>query len=268
MTATEAGRRVVAQRWSQELSRWAIPDDVLVGAPASPWVFDPKAFRPVPNAPLNQTQLAILTLLDRCEERSVLDVGAGAGAGVLPIAGSIRSLVALDQDAAMLGELALASESVPEAMVETRVGDFFALENGLGRYDVVTSQNVVYNIDDLFGFLEGLIAHARTGVVLEMTLHHPHYGLNLLWQRFHQLQRPTTPDATDVIEALVILGVTPRVFVGPPLARIEEPAQRIVSTRRRLCLAPSDDVAIQEALDEGLVLTNPSVTLVCELLDA
>jgi 2-polyprenyl-3-methyl-5-hydroxy-6-metoxy-1,4-benzoquinol methylase len=266
--ASEPARQALASRWSSNLTDWAIPQEVLASAPESPWSFDPNAFRPRMDETLNHTQHAILALLDRSSDRSVLDVGAGAGAGVLPIAPSVHSLLALDQNAAMLEVLALESEAVPEMIVETRVGDFFDLEPGLGRYDVVTSQNVIYNIDDLFGFLTGLLNHARVGVVLEMTLHHPHYGLNLLWQRFHQLERPSSPSAADVIEALEMLGVTPRVLVGPSLARVDDPAQRIISVRRRLCLGPDDDPRIQAALAEGLTLANPAVTLVCELGDA
>jgi hypothetical protein len=165
----------------------------------------------------------------------------------------------------MLEALALESESIPQMLVETRVGEFFALQPDLELYDVVTSQNVVYNVDDLFGFLGGLIAHAKEGVVLEMTLYHPHYGLNLLWRRFHQLERPSTPSAVEVIEALIMMGMTPKVVLGAGVRRGSDPATQVISTRRRLCLSSREDVAIQAALEEGLVLPNPAVTLVCEL---
>ncbi|WP_298208026.1 class I SAM-dependent methyltransferase [Ferrimicrobium sp.] len=263
----DVARKALAQRWSSQLGEWAIPEEILAQAPESPWAFDPNAFRPLREASLNQTQVALMNLLNRSPYRSVLDVGAGAGAAVLPIGSSIRSLLALDQNAMMLEVLALESEATPEMLVETRVGDFFSLEPELGRFDVVTSQNVIYNIPDLFGFLEGLLAHAEVGVVLEMTLHHPHYGLNLLWEEFHQLQRPTNPTATDVIEALEMLGVTPKVAIGPGLRRSFDPAQQIISTRRRLCLGSSEDRAIQLAIQAGHLLSNPTLTLICEVAD-
>lgn len=264
----DAVRSALAQRWYRQLQDWAIPEELLAKAPESPWTFDPNGFRPLRDVPLNQTQLALVELLARSAHRSVLDVGAGAGAAVLPIGSAIRSLLALDQNAEMLEVLALESEASPELLVETRVGDFFDLEPELGRFDVVTSQNVVYNISDLFGFLEGLLAHAEVGVVLEMTLHHPHYGLNLLWEEFHQLQRPTDPSATDVIEALTVLGVSPKMVIGPGLRRSMDPAQQIISTRKRLCLAPTEDRAIQAAIQAGRMLVNPTVTLICECAGA
>jgi SAM-dependent methyltransferase len=267
MIVNQAIRDELASRWSRELREWVIPEDLLAGAPESPWSFDPRAFSPVYDGSLNHTQEAIVDLLDRSLTRSVLDVGAGAGACVLPIGASIRSLLAVDRNAEMLEVLALESESIPQMLVETRVGEFFALEPDLGRYDVVTSQNVVYNVDDLFGFLTGMIAHAKMGVVLEMTLYHPHYGLNLLWRRFHQLERPSAPSAAEVIEALIMLGKTPKVILGAGIRRSSDPATQVVSTRRRLCLSPREDIAIQAAIDEGLLLPNPSVTLVCEFID-
>ncbi|MCL5052312.1 class I SAM-dependent methyltransferase [Ferrimicrobium acidiphilum] len=267
MNADQAVRDELGSRWSRELREWAIPDDLLAVAPDSPWSFDPRAFSPVYDGPLNRTQEAIVDLLDRSPSRSVLDVGAGAGACVLPIGSFIQSLLAVDRDAAMLEMLALESESIPQLLVETRVGDFFALEPDLELYDVVTSQNVVYNVDDLFGFLGGLIAHAKVGVVLEMTLYHPHYGLNLLWRQFHQLERPTAPSAVEVIGALVMMGITPKVALGAGVRRASDPATQVISTRRRLCLTPREDVAIQSALEQGLVLPNPTVTLVCEFAD-
>ncbi len=264
MIIGQAARDELASRWSRELREWAIPEDLLAAAPESPWSFDPRAFAPVYDGSLNHTQEAIVDLLDRSPSRSVLDVGAGAGACVLPIGSSIQSLLALDRDAAMLETLALESESIPQMLVETRVGDFFELQPALELYDVVTSQNVIYNVDDLFGFLGGLIAHAKEGVVLEMTLYHPHYGLNLLWRQFHQLERPSTPSAVEAVEALIMMGMTPKVVFGAGVRRASDPATQVISTRRRLCLTPREDVAIQAALEEGLVLPNPAVTLVCE----
>lgn len=265
MIATTAARDEIANRWSRQLGEWAIPADIIASAPESPWLFDPRAFTPVYGEPLNRTQEAIFDLLGRSPGRSVLDVGAGAGACVLPVGASIRSLLAVDRNPAMLEQLAIESESIPEMLVETRVGDFLAIESDLGRYDVVTSQNVVYNVEDIFGFLSALIAHANIGVVIELTLHHPHYGLNLLWQRFHKLQRPSTPSATDVIEALSVLGNTPKVLLGAGVPRPLGKADLVISTRRRLCLSPRDDVAVQEALEEGIMLPNPAVTLICEV---
>lgn len=256
----DAARAYLAVRWREQLAGWAIPEELTRAVAAEPFALDPAIFAPHFDAPLTPTQAAILELAGEDRQASVLDVGAGRGATVLPIADRLGSVLALDQRADMLEALAVDSERIPSVIVETRVGEFLALEPELGSFDVVTSQHMVYNVPDLFGYLEGLLRHARRGVVLEMTAKHPFAGLDLLFWHFHRLERPVGPTVADVLQALRVLGCAPRIAIAPD--RPGDPARRLASTRQRLALPKEREPELAELLAVGYWLPNPSVTVV------
>ena len=78
-------------RWREQLDGWAIPAEILTAAPESPWTFPvglfrSRARRAGSGPPTRSTLEAARHLPDG---GSVLDVGAGAGAASLPLAGKI-----------------------------------------------------------------------------------------------------------------------------------------------------------------------------------
>ena len=86
----------VAERWSEALAGWAIPEEILAVAPESPWGFPTEVFVTAarealvaPPTPTHRRALEALPL-----GGVVLDVGAGAGAASLPLTprarGSLR----------------------------------------------------------------------------------------------------------------------------------------------------------------------------------
>jgi ubiquinone/menaquinone biosynthesis C-methylase UbiE len=256
----DAARAYLADRWREHLAGWAIPGELTRVVASEPFALDPAMLAPHFAAPLTPTQAAILELTGEDRQASVLDVGAGRGAAVLPIADRLGSVLAVDQRADMLEALVVDSERIPSVMVETRVGDFLALEPSLGSFDVVTSQHMIYNVADLFGYLEGLLRHARRGVVLEMTAKHPFASLELLFWRLHGLERPPGPTVADVLQALRLLGCVPRIALAPD--RPSDPVTRLASTRQRLALPKEREPELAELLAAGYGLPNPSVTVV------
>jgi hypothetical protein len=105
-----------ARRWALALEEWAIPEEILASAPASPWGFPPEFFadgaRRALAEPLTPTHQEITRAMPG--GGVLLDVGSGAGAASVPVAPPAGRIVAVDQDPAMLEALAdLAADRVP-----------------------------------------------------------------------------------------------------------------------------------------------------------
>src|SRR6266508_2384534 len=180
-------------RWRAQLEAWAIPEEILAAAPESPWSFPVGLFRARAEraraggrqTPSNREAARWLP-----PGGSVLDVGAGAGAASLPLAGVAGRLVAVDESAAMV-EAFLAAAAGAGAHAQGIQGRWPEVAGRVDPADVVVCHHVLYNVADLAPFAGALTDHARRRVVVELTDRHPLVGLAPLWRRFHGLERPS-----------------------------------------------------------------------------
>ena len=94
--------------------------------------------------------------------------------------------------------------------------------------------------------------HARSRVVVEMTLEHPQSNLNRLWLRFHGIVRPTRPTADDAMDVLREAGLQPRRedWNAPRPGGFDTKAEAVAMVRRLLCLPADRDPEVAEALGE------------------
>ncbi|ACU53555.1 Methyltransferase type 11 [Acidimicrobium ferrooxidans DSM 10331] len=255
----------IEARWRRNLAAWAIPPEIARHGDASPWRLDPAMFLPDPDAPLSPSHRATRALLERADEGSLLDVGSGAGAAFWPVVESARRVIALDEHAGMIEALLAEARRHPTVLVETRVGRLEELLPTMESVDVVTSHHVAYNVADLGLYLGELVRIAHVGMVLELTLHHPHYGSAAMFEALWGVARPSEPSAADVIEALWALGLEPTVEVHSGTRRRDDPAARREALRRRLCLGEQEVARLDELLRDPGELANPSVTIVVDL---
>ena len=239
------------ERWREQLDGWAIPAEILAAAPESPWGYPVGLFRSrarrAGSRPATPSNLEAARSMP--EGGSVLDVGAGAGAASLPLAGSAGRLVAVDESPAMVASfLAAASAAgVPAEVVE---GSWPEVAGRVGPADVVVCHHVLYNVADLAPFALALTGHARRRVVAELTERHPLVGLRPLWRRFHDLDRPTGPGAGDAVAALAAVGlaVDRQDWEQPDRFGFDDFDELVAFTRRRLCLPAARDPEVAEAL--------------------
>ena len=150
-------------RWRAQLEAWAIPEEILAAAPESPWGFPVGLFRArAERAGAGNRQ----TPSNREAARwlppggSVLDVGAGAGAASLPLAGGAGRLVGVDESPAMV-EAFLAAAGRVGVPVEGVQGRWPQVAGRVGAADVVVCHHVLYNVADLAPFAVALTDHAR-----------------------------------------------------------------------------------------------------------
>jgi SAM-dependent methyltransferase len=245
-TITEA-----AARWAEQLAQWAIPDHILAQAPVSPWQHDTAMFAVDDTLDRDAPAAEIARAVLPAAGGSVLDVGCGGGRAAMSLVPPAERVIGVDQSPGMLAEFtrAAATAGARSAIVEGRWPDVAIVTPDA---DVVVCHHVAYNVADIEPFLLALTAHARLAVVLVVPPHHPLSAWNDAWRHFWGLERPTEPTADDLAEVLAGLGLdaerwdVPR----PPLARATaDPASRIRSARRRLCLTEDRDDELAAYLD-------------------
>jgi SAM-dependent methyltransferase len=240
-----------AERWAEALAAWAVPPEILAGAPASPYVHDPGMF--AADGTMERGGISAQRALDALGDGgSVLDVGVGGGRASLVLVPPATQLTGVDTDPAMLESFArsAAERGVLSACMLGRWPD---VAGRVPSADVVVCHNVLYNVPDIATFVTALTDHARRRVVVEIPAAHPQTRLSGAWLHFHGIRRPTRPTADDAVAVLRELGVNLRAEIGvrPPMSTAAaEPGRQLVFTRRRLCLPAGRDAEIAAFLAE------------------
>jgi SAM-dependent methyltransferase len=242
------------ERWAELLPGWGVPEEILARAPESPWGFPPELMKRRGQAAADlEPSLSTRRALEALSPHgTVLDVGVGGGAASLPLAPTASRITGVDESEAMAGAF---REAAGALEVRTVLGAWPAVAPGVEPADVVVCHHVLYNVRELGPFVRALADHARRRVVIEITEQHPLAWMNDLWIRFHALERPSGPTASDAADALDELGLRARreTEIRPPRASGFERRMDAVSlVRRRLCLPPERDPEIAEALGDRL----------------
>ncbi|HEX2048972.1 MAG TPA: class I SAM-dependent methyltransferase [Acidimicrobiales bacterium] len=238
-----------AQRWAEQLARWAIPEEIMAQAPESPWEFSPALFKGPPPEPGPETVSQRRAKEALPEGGSVLDVGCGGGAAGLALVPPAARVTGFDQSAELL---AIFAERARELGVDYQVvqGDWPEGAASVGPADVVVCHHVAYNVPNLADFATALTSHARNRVVVELSDRHPRYGVNPLWRHFWDVERPEGPVADDAAAALREAGIEPHVERSPRRARSIPREARVASVRKYLCLPADRDPEIDALLGD------------------
>ena len=227
----------LAERWAAALADWAIPEEILQRAPEPPWGFPVKLF--TGNALASMGEAGEETPSRRRAREAlagggaVLDVGAGAGAGSLPLAPPATYVEAVDESAEMLDSFS-----------------GLASDRGVRHR---TTQGRWPDVADIVPFVRALDGHARRRVVVELTASHPLSDLNDAWRVLHGVVRPDHPTAEDLHGLVAAMGMAVQMerFTRASGRDERDVAARVALARRRLCVGPERDEEIAALLPWG-----------------
>ena len=247
--ATSQTTGPAARRWAEGLAAWAVPEEILAAAPQSPYGFDVGLFARIADEALEcETPSHRVAREALPGGGSVLDVGCGGGAASLPLAPPAALLVGLDQSSEMLGAFAERAEARAVAH-RTIEGAWPDVADHAPVVDVVVCHNVFYNVGDLMPFVQRLTEHARAGVVVQLTEHHPLSWLNPFWKEMHGVDRPDGPTTDHAAAVVREAGFDPSVQRWElPMSAARTAEELVAFARRRLCVGPERDPEIRELM--------------------
>lgn len=246
--------------WERSLASWAIPDEILNQASISPWKLSPESFAPSAIRAKSPTVMKIKELLKRAvepESRSVMDVGCGAGGVSLAILDEVTSITAVDVSGEMLESYRRRFDETGETQVTLKLvqGSWLSVAQASGSAGVVVCANVLYNVPNPCEFIARLNDAALIGVVIEVHDKHPHSVANPAWKYFWNIDRPEEPTASQLVEIIKSLGISPETssFLRDPGVTRPVDDDLVESIRQRSCLDASRDPEIREFLIENPV---------------
>jgi precorrin-6B methylase 2 len=242
-----------ARYWQEALAEWAVPEEILRNAPETPWGYSTDRFVRAAERAMaaEEASPSIRAAREALPAGgSVLDVGAGAGAGSLPLVPPAAFITAVDEQRSMLEVFAGLAEKRAARHAEI-VGRWPEVAAEAPPADVAVCHHVLYNVADLPPFVEALTSKARHRVVVEITASHPLSRLSPLFERFHGVKRPTRPTARDAADVLAALGYEVREDRFTPAARSSWATRddQVAFARKILCVGLDRDDEIGEYLD-------------------
>jgi SAM-dependent methyltransferase len=199
--------------------------------------------------PLMQRVLTLVRPTD-----TVIDIGAGTGRYVPPLARAAARVIALEPSAAMRDKLheRVAAEQLPNVEVSAAAWPAEAPLAG----DVVFAAHVIYGVREVAPFLLAMDRAARRTCMLGLGLRHPGAALAPFWERVHGEPRLPLPAALEALCCLHQLGLPASLEVLPndPSFRFADAEQALEEIRQRLRVVatPERDARIRSAIADFL----------------
>jgi SAM-dependent methyltransferase len=175
----------------------------------------------------------------------VLDIGAGSGRYLPPLAAAGCDVIALEHSPAMRAQIDLLVQTAQLPRVTTIADTWPTVEPLV--CDVAFAVHVLYAVRDIAPFLRAMDASANKLCVLVLGLRHPTTAVLPLWQAWHGEPRLPLPAAHECLAALAQLGIVANLTVLPvttPISYANE-AEAVAEMCFRLRL-PYDDVHQQQ----------------------
>lgn len=235
----------LGDKWRSDLDKWGIPQEIINQAPTNPWIHPVDLFKIpaiIPNSISHEKAREL-------NPKSLLDVGCGGGIATFAITPPVETAIGIDHQPEMLREYEAAAgkRNISANTIEGFWPDVAELTE---QADVVVCHHVLFNVKNIEEFLMQLDSHAKLRVVIEIPKLHPQSESNYLWKYFWNIDRPTFPTASDIVEILKVLGINANIqFWESENSRILDPAKQIEYARIRLCLNKDRDEEVARIMN-------------------
>ena len=140
-------------------------------------------------------------------EKTLLDVGAGAGRYAVHLAPHVRQVIAVEPSAGM--RAALAEQVAKRELSNVTVVAGAWQEADVDPADVVLAANVLYWTADIAPFLRKLLAHARERCLIVQRATQSSAAFAPLWEELWGEPQAPQPDFQDLYNVLFQLGAKP-----------------------------------------------------------
>jgi SAM-dependent methyltransferase len=226
-----------AKNWATALSQWGLPQEILDQAEQSPWIHPPALFTVPDEIPVSPSHTKATEAVP--PNGSVLDIGCGGGIAAFACIPTAETVYGVDHQPEMLELFAAQAEKLHVKHAQF-LGDWPDIQDAVPTADVVTCHHVVYNVSDIEPFLTALNSHANKRVVIEMPQEHPLASMRAAWKYFWNLDRPTQPTPSMLLEILSEMGINANIeYWDSTLGRDISNKQSVEFMRIRLCLPKS-----------------------------
>jgi SAM-dependent methyltransferase len=230
--------------WRSQLAAWAIPKEILDQADETPWIHPPALFEiPATISDSPSHQIARDALPDN---GSVLDIGCGGGIAAFALVPPASFVFGVDHQLEMLEMFAKNAEN-RKVKSGVALGFWPEVESNTPTTDVVTAHHVLYNVPQIEEFIQRMNQHALKRVVIEIPTSHPLSNMSELWKYFWKIERPISPDYSNLIEVIIDLGFEPKFKVWSGDMRVEANIDQAAEYMRiRLCLPKNKFSEVKE----------------------
>ena len=250
----------IFDQWRTSLASWAIPDEILLQAPESPWIHPVEMFtvpEEIADSPSHQAAREALPA-----GGTLLDIGCGGGIAAFGATQPGNHVIGVDHQSEMLKIFAEGARS-RGLTSETFLGDWPDVAPDVPSAEVVTCHHVVYNVAAIEKFVRALADHAHSRVVVELPQFHPRTHLAPAFKHFWNHDLPSTPNSLMFSQVLSEMGIKHHVinWSAPVVDRISFD-KNVEFTRIRLCLPASRDEEVAEFLHSQPPATDRLLTTI------
>lgn len=153
---------------------------------------------------------------------TVLDIGAGSGRYVAPLAHAGMHVKALEQSLAMREQIEIVVQEQQLSQVEI-IAESWPTASAVSC-DVAMAVHVLYAVRDIAPFVQAMHASARSMCVILLGVRHPTTPVLPLWHTYYGTERLPLPGALECVSALAQLGIAANMHILPAPAPISYPS--------------------------------------------
>lgn len=179
-----------------------------------------------------------------------LDIGAGAGRYALPLALSVRRVIAVEPSAGMLTQLRAAADQHRIGNLEVVEGAWPLPSGSAPTADVALIAHVGYDVEAIGPFLDAMEAAARRRCVAVLMDRSPRSAADPFWFAVHGEERAALPGMAELIALLRGRGRRPRVERLPRAERRWPDQESLLCSLRHQLWVAEGSAGDRRLLDE------------------